>query len=119
MVADSFLDLGNPTINWPALVDTATPSVTENVKQQIESVVIGYGVEIKFTLTDTAYTAFTGAISSAKSADGSISVFGSLYGKSGEPPTSLSPFEFFSVAKRTTRFLVHLYIQFVEQHPNH
>ena len=95
MVADSFLDLGNPTINWPNLVTGATPSITENVKQQIESVVIGYGVEIEFTLTDTAYTAFTGAISSAKSAGGSISVFGSLYGKSGKSPSFLSPFEFF------------------------
>ncbi|KAN0095013.1 hypothetical protein V8E51_015724 [Hyaloscypha variabilis] len=80
--------LGNPTINWPNLVTGATPSITENVKQQIESVVIGYGVEIEFTLTDTAYTAFTGAISSAKSAGGSISVFGSLYGKSGSSSTS-------------------------------
>ncbi len=93
MAADSFLDLGNPTIYWPNLIKGATRSITENVKQQIESVVIGYGVEIEFTLTDTAYTAFTGAISSAKSADGSISVFGSLYGKSGKSPSFLSPLE--------------------------
>jgi len=84
VVADSFLDLGNPTVNWPNLVAGTSPSVTENVKQQISSVVIGYGVEVVFTLTDTAYNAFTGAISSAKSAGGSISVFGSLYGKSGK-----------------------------------
>jgi hypothetical protein len=66
------------------LVDTAPASVSEDVAQQVSSVIMGYGIETTFTLQSDAYQAVTGAISSAKSSGGSISIFGSLYGSSGK-----------------------------------
>lgn len=73
---------GNPLRTYPVLVSNAKPAVKQDVKQQITSVVMGYGVEIKFTLIDNSYKAFKEAIVQAKQSGGSMSIFGSLYGKS-------------------------------------
>jgi hypothetical protein len=43
---------------------------------------MGYGVEITFTLLDSAYREFTGAITQAKSKGGHVSIFGGIYGSS-------------------------------------
>jgi len=77
-------DQGNPLVTWPDLVDSAPPSTAVDVSQQITSVVLGYGIQVIFTLTDTAYTSLTEAITSARSSSGSISIFGFLYGNGGK-----------------------------------
>jgi len=73
---------GNPLRSWPKLVASARQSVANDVKDQITSVVMAYGVETHFTLEKTAYDAVMVAISSAKSSGGSLSILGSLYGTS-------------------------------------
>ncbi|KAK1756490.1 hypothetical protein QBC47DRAFT_445063 [Echria macrotheca] len=73
---------GNPLRTWPSLVASAPKSVADDVRDQITSVVVGYGVETTFTLEKSAYDAVVGAISSAKEAGGSLSILGSLYGTS-------------------------------------
>jgi hypothetical protein len=45
---------------------------------------MGYGVEMNFTLTDTAYKNLTEAINKAKDTSGSLSIFGAIYGNSGK-----------------------------------
>lgn len=83
---------GNPLRTWPVLLSSAPPSVREDVKQQITSVIVGYGIEVNFTLVDTSYQAVKGAISSARTQGGSLSVFGSLYGSGGKlKPIRLIP----------------------------
>jgi hypothetical protein len=76
-------DQGNPLVTWPELVDSA-PNTAINVKQQITSVVLGYGIQVTFTLTDTAYNYFNEAVNSAQSSSGYISIFGFLYGDGGK-----------------------------------
>ena len=76
------LDQGNPLRTFPVLNSNASASVSQDVQQQITSVVLGYGIETRFTLTQSAYNLLQGAISQAKSSGGSLSIFGSLYGKS-------------------------------------
>ncbi|KAK3939647.1 hypothetical protein QBC46DRAFT_459560 [Diplogelasinospora grovesii] len=76
---------GNPLATFPVLVDSGEMSkknITDHVSEQVTSVVMGYGVETTFQLEKTAYERLAGAISTAKSSGGSISIFGSLYGKS-------------------------------------
>jgi len=77
-------DQGNPLVTWPELVDTAPANTSADVSQQITSVVLGYGIQVTFYLTNTAYSAFTEALSSAQSSSGSISIFGFLYGSGGK-----------------------------------
>jgi hypothetical protein len=77
-------DQGNPLVTWPELVDSAPNTTAINVKQQITSVVLGYGIQVTFTLTDTAYNYFNEAVNSAQSSSGYISIFGFLYGDGGK-----------------------------------
>jgi hypothetical protein len=77
-------DQGNPLVTWPELVASAPNTTAINVKQQITSVVLGYGIQVTFTLTDTAYNYFNEAVNSAQSSSGYISIFGFLYGDGGK-----------------------------------
>lgn len=72
----------NPLRQWPVLFADSPAATTEDVQEQITSVVLAYGVETVFTLKKTAFDGVVGAISSAQSSGGSLSIFGSLYGKS-------------------------------------
>jgi hypothetical protein len=45
---------------------------------------MAYGVETTFTLLDSAYKEFTGAITEAKLQNGHLSIFGGIYGSSGK-----------------------------------
>jgi len=79
---------GNPLRTYPVLVNTAGASIKDDVKQQITSVIVGYGIEISFTLVDNAYKEFTGAVTTAKSQGGSLSIFGGIYGSSNGDSSS-------------------------------
>jgi len=73
---------GNPFRTWPALVQSAPKSTSEDIKEQITSVVVAYGVETIFTLEKSAFETVVKTINTARSEGGSLSIFGSLYGTS-------------------------------------
>ncbi len=101
-------------------MDSATPEVTTDVKQQITSVVMGYGIETTFTLVDEAYAALTEAISSAKSTGSSLSIFGALYGTSGMSPKFYVPGLIGCTRwlKVINRWILHFHVQLLGEHPD-
>ncbi|GAB1311987.1 hypothetical protein MFIFM68171_02197 [Madurella fahalii] len=72
---------GNPLLSYPVLTANTPPHIAENLKEQVTSVLIGYGVETHFTLDRWAYDELSGQIEEARRNDGSMSILGNVYGK--------------------------------------
>jgi hypothetical protein len=66
------------------LFESANKSVSKDVEEQITGVIMAYGVETSFQLDTHSYQNLSRAIREAKNSGGSMSILGSLYGKSGE-----------------------------------
>ena len=77
---------GNPVQTFPTLnaAGKADPNVKANLLQQFVTVLMAYGVEISFTLTQSAYQLVAEAKSSASSSNGGLSIFGSIYNNGGK-----------------------------------
>ena len=66
---------------FPTLIPNATtqPNIKGDVLQEWSTVIMGYGVEVSFTLNDSAFRRVQDAVKTATSRNGGFSIFGSIY----------------------------------------
>jgi hypothetical protein len=68
---------------FPILSGSAPPNTTQNLREQVANLIVGYGVEISFTISNNTWDRFYGYVRKAQSGGGHVSLFGNLYGAGG------------------------------------